>query len=504
MADGNLATSTTLYLLNGFYSSASSTLTNFSFAAATGTEATTTSLYVSGLASTTNLRANVGIFGIASSTNFRADNGTGLLPSYSFASQANTGIYRAAVNDVSIASNGARVAAFSGADLYLLGASPTIRLGASSDTIIAYDAADALALRRTTNAQTFRVYNTFTDASNYERAAVKWSSNTLVFGSEILGTGTARNVYLQAAGAAQVRLSTNSNDRWVVDSSGNFITGSTGDNSYDIGASGATRPRTIYVGTDVVVAGTTGGGSATYAQSTGFLGWTSRSRIRSASDGVISLLNNAETDFTRLQFGGTTSSFPAIKRTATALNFRLADDSADAGITAGTILATGSTTLQALTAVSATTTNATTTSLSVANNFLTLGGSSVSYVGSTTARMMPFASTSPMDASGYVLAQATTTYYLGTFPTAVKLVSIVGQASTTASASGGFLCKIGILPSTFSETVLFNQNYAEYSVATNPNIPAHTPIVMEISKASSTPQTGWCQGNFLRTGQGTN
>ena len=56
--------------------------------------------------------------------------------------------------------------------------------------------------------------------------------------------------------------------------------------------------------------------------------------ITDSSDGVIRLSNNAGTDFTRLQFGGTTSSFPAIKRNGTALNFRLANDSADAPITA--------------------------------------------------------------------------------------------------------------------------------------------------------------------------
>lgn len=43
----------------------------------------------------------------------------------------------------------------------------------------------------------------------------------------------------------------------------------------------------------------------------------------------------------RLAFGGATASFPAIKRTATALNFRLADDSADAPITAAAATLSG-------------------------------------------------------------------------------------------------------------------------------------------------------------------
>lgn len=64
----------------------------------------------------------------------------------------------------------------------------------TSDVTLARDAADTLALRRSTNAQTFRVYNTYTDASNYERGSIGWSSNVLRIGSEAGGSGTARNV----------------------------------------------------------------------------------------------------------------------------------------------------------------------------------------------------------------------------------------------------------------------------------------------------------------------
>lgn len=59
---------------------------------------------------------------------------------------------------------------------------------------------------------------------------------------------------------------------------------------------------------------------------TNFL-WSGRSSMSSPSDGVILLTNAAVTDFGRLQFGGTTSSFPAWKRNAAGLDCRLADDS---------------------------------------------------------------------------------------------------------------------------------------------------------------------------------
>lgn len=68
---------------------------------------------------------------------------------------------------------------------------------------------------------------------------------------------------------------------------------------------------------------------------------TNRAAIDSPSDGVLRIANSAQTDFSRLQFGGTTSSFPSIKRSTTSLQVRLADDSADAGITMSTIGASG-------------------------------------------------------------------------------------------------------------------------------------------------------------------
>jgi hypothetical protein len=59
------------------------------------------------------------------------------------------------------------------------------------DTILARDAANTLALRNGTNAQAFRLYNTFTDASNFERGFMRWNSNLLEIGTEAGGTGTA-------------------------------------------------------------------------------------------------------------------------------------------------------------------------------------------------------------------------------------------------------------------------------------------------------------------------
>ena len=59
----------------------------------------------------------------------------------------------------------------------------------------------ALALRNGTQSQAFRVYNTYTDDSNYERAGFGWllANNTLSIGATAAGTGTLHPV--QFAGA---------------------------------------------------------------------------------------------------------------------------------------------------------------------------------------------------------------------------------------------------------------------------------------------------------------
>jgi len=62
------------------------------------------------------------------------------------------------------------------------------------------DAAGVLAQLNGTNAQTFRLYNTYTDASNYERGFMRWNANVLEIGAEAAGTGVQRNIGLQTAG----------------------------------------------------------------------------------------------------------------------------------------------------------------------------------------------------------------------------------------------------------------------------------------------------------------
>lgn len=69
------------------------------------------------------------------------------------------------------------------------------------------------------------------------------------------------------------------------------------------------------------------------------IGWASRSFLASPTDGRITLTNNATADFGLLQFGGTSSSFPALKRSGAGLQVRLADDSDYSSLEAGNLSA---------------------------------------------------------------------------------------------------------------------------------------------------------------------
>jgi hypothetical protein len=66
----------------------------------------------------------------------------------------------------------------------------------ASDVRLYRDAADTLAQRRGVNAQAFNIYNTFTDASNYERARMGWTGNAFVIAPQAAGTGTTRVLHI--------------------------------------------------------------------------------------------------------------------------------------------------------------------------------------------------------------------------------------------------------------------------------------------------------------------
>jgi len=76
-------------------------------------------------------------------------------------------------------------------------------LGSTDNPIVLTPQFNVSEQRNGTNAQTFRVYNTFTDASNYERLSTTWSSNVCYTKPENAGTGSAR-LYVPVTGSTTV------------------------------------------------------------------------------------------------------------------------------------------------------------------------------------------------------------------------------------------------------------------------------------------------------------
>jgi len=79
-------------------------------------------------------------------------------------------------------------------------------IGTANDVFILRDTANTLAQRNGTASQTFRLYNTYTDASNYERLSFNWDTNVFKIKSEAGGTGTVRGIQLGSAATEPVAL----------------------------------------------------------------------------------------------------------------------------------------------------------------------------------------------------------------------------------------------------------------------------------------------------------
>ena len=81
---------------------------------------------------------------------------------------------------------------------------------AGRDTFLVRDAAGTLAQRNGTNAQAFRCYGTYTDASNYVRAALSSTSTAVTLAAETAGTGDDNiPLNLTAAGTGTVKVNSN-------------------------------------------------------------------------------------------------------------------------------------------------------------------------------------------------------------------------------------------------------------------------------------------------------
>lgn len=78
--------------------------------------------------------------------------------------------------------------------------SGALTFGTSS--ALTLDAPDILALRHGTTGQILNVYNTFTNASNYEKGIMGWSSNQFFLSTGNAGTGSDRDIVIKPGGGS--------------------------------------------------------------------------------------------------------------------------------------------------------------------------------------------------------------------------------------------------------------------------------------------------------------
>lgn len=147
---------------------------------------------------------------------------------------------------------------------YLGWSSSATNAGAGSDLKLFRDAANTLAQRNSTNAQTFNIYNTYTDASNYERGFAKWSGSVFQVGTEAAGTGSTRNLSLYRGATEHIQLSSGRNFFPVATSMGAGINFSFSDGTdFNRGFVGVTGAKAVKV-TD----GSTAGGALQFQEMT--------------------------------------------------------------------------------------------------------------------------------------------------------------------------------------------------------------------------------------------
>jgi len=178
----------------------------------------------------------------------------------------------------------------------------------NQDVVLQRDAANTLALRNGAAAQTFRVYNTYSNAgADTEYIQISATSSGHRIGTNSSGTGASRALLLGTGGGSQ----------WNINTSGHLGTFGS-DNLYDIGASGANRPKSLYLGTNIVI----GTAPTTLTINPSGLSFSGRFIIsESGADGVFGVYNSTASGFNRLQFGGVTDAFPAVARDGAGIKF---------------------------------------------------------------------------------------------------------------------------------------------------------------------------------------
>jgi hypothetical protein len=103
--------------------------------------------------------------------------------------------------DGAISVAGQFAASFSYYNGAVIAAPLKVQNAAAQQATLEIDAANILAQRNGTNAQSWRLFNSWTDASNSEFLSIDWTTtaNTATIGTKNLGTGTARSLTIKGA-----------------------------------------------------------------------------------------------------------------------------------------------------------------------------------------------------------------------------------------------------------------------------------------------------------------
>lgn len=215
--------------------------------------------------------------------------------------------------DVQAASVGLR-------SLQYLGWSSTDDASGTADVRLWREAAGVLALRNLAVPQALQVYNTYTNATNYERGDIEWVANVLRIGATALGTGTLRGTLIRGA-LISFAFGATPTTAWNITTGGHLHAQT--DNLYDIGGSTTTlRPRHLYMsglgyfGSTLQVIAGTGLGIAPTATAwvTTGASTTTRSNINLPATGVAPTTPvNGDIWFDgtalKIQIGGATKTF---------------------------------------------------------------------------------------------------------------------------------------------------------------------------------------------------
>jgi hypothetical protein len=214
------ASGTTTWTLGGTTIPSFTAAATYSYVVTAGT---TAKLIFSGVAASTCTITSVSVKEIATASGnatvendatigrVLAQNGSAAYPSISFAQYPTYGAYVTPGPGYGIALNGVTYYNLLTAGLDLAqDANARIRLGYSSDVVIIRDAANTLALRNSTAAQTFNWYGSYTDASNRYYGSLSTTASSINISALTAGTGPDDiDIIATPAGTGSLKSATN-------------------------------------------------------------------------------------------------------------------------------------------------------------------------------------------------------------------------------------------------------------------------------------------------------